>query len=246
MLKNTFIHIQGIGSKTEKNLWQRGIHTWEDFLHYEGIVISSRRDPMVRMQLENSIANHDNIRFFTDRLSTSDLWRLFNEFKGRAVYLDIETSGDCLGVDEITVIGLYDGQNTYTFVKGQNLAEFEKAIASYELVITFNGSCFDLPFIKRYFPNISLPPGHIDLRFFLKKLGYKGGLKVIEKEFGLLREREIDGMDGFEAVRLWRAYQWGDREALDLLIQYNTADIVNLEPLMKKGYDLMKNRLLSQ
>ena len=70
-------------------------------------------------------------------------------------------------------------------------------------------------------------------------------LKAIEKSLGLSRDSEIDGMDGYEAVLLWKAYQWGDKSALDRLIQYNTADIVHLKPLMEKGYQEMKSRLLS-
>ena len=172
------------------------------------------------------------------------MWRVFDVFKSKAVYLDIETSGGYEGVDEITVIGIYDGETVQTFVNGINLDAFEIAIAPYDLVITFNGSSFDLPYIRRWFPGISLPPGHIDLRFMLKKLGYSGGLKKIEKDFGLCREPEIDGMDGYEAVRLWREYQWGDKKALDTLIQYNSADIVNLKPLMEAGYNELKTRVL--
>jgi len=199
----------------------------------------------VRENLEAALENKDSIRFFLDRLSPADLWRLFDRFKDRAVYLDIETSGLQRGVDEITVIGLYDGKRVKTFVNGINLAEFELEIATYGLVITFNGSQFDLPFIRRQFPNISLPAAHIDLRFFLKRLGYSGGLKAIEKSFGLSRDSAIDGIDGYEAVLLWRAYQWGDESALDRLIQYNTADIVHLKPLMERGYQEMKKELLS-
>ena len=147
------------------------------------------------------------------------------------------------GVDEITVIGLYNGKTTKTFVQGVNLAEFELEIDAYELIITFNGEQFDLPFIRRQFPHIFLPPAHIDLRFFLKRLGYRGGLKAIEKSFGLHRASSIDGMDGYGAVLLWKAYQWGDESALDRLIQYNTADIVHLKPLMEEGYEEMKTRL---
>jgi hypothetical protein len=199
----------------------------------------------VRQNLEASIENRDNIRFFHNRLSSADLWRVFDNFRDKAVYLDIETSGLYQGVDDITVIGLYDGKSAKTFVQGINLHEFESEIASYELIITFNGSQFDLPFIRRQFPNISLPPAHIDLRFFLKRLGYRGGLKAIEKSFGLSRASAIDGIDGYEAVLLWRAYQWGDESALDRLILYNTADIVHLKPLMEKGYQEMKTQLLS-
>ena len=245
MLEHTFIHIPGIGPKTEQHLWRHGILTWKHFLSNKEIPLSPARDAFVRLNLEASIENRDNIRFFLDRLSPANLWRVFDRFKDKAVYLDIETSGLYQGFDEITVIGIYDGKTVKTFVQGINLAEFESEITSYDLVITFNGAQFDLPFIRRQFQNISLPPAHIDLRFFLKKLGYRGGLKAIEKSLGISRASAIDGMDGYEAVLLWKAYQWGDESALDRLIQYNTADIVHLKPLMERGYEEMKTQLLS-
>jgi hypothetical protein len=31
MLKNTFLHIPGIGIKTEQRFWETGIHNWNDF-----------------------------------------------------------------------------------------------------------------------------------------------------------------------------------------------------------------------
>ena len=245
MLEHTFVHIPGIGPKTEQYLWQKGIFTWRDFLMHEETPLSPGRAALARQNLEASLENWGNIRYFVERLAPSDTWRLFSRFRHRAVYLDIETSGLYQGVDEITVIGIYDGQGVKTFVQGINLDEFETAIAHYELIVTFNGSQFDLPFIRRQFPNIALPPAHIDLRFFLKKLGYRGGLKVIEKSFGLSRDSDIDGLDGYDAVLLWHAYQNGDEGALERLIHYNTADIVDLEPLMEQGYQEMKERLLS-
>jgi len=129
-------------------------------------------------------------------------------------------------------------------VNGVNLNRFETAIASYELVTTFNGSLFDLPVIRRHFPHIALPPVHIDLRFLLKRLGYRGGLKAIEKRFSLTRAAEINGMNGYDAVKLWTAYQQGELSALERLVQYNTADIVHLEPLMERGYHEMKRWVL--
>ena len=243
LLEQTFIHIQGIGQKTEQKLWRRGILTWQQFLETEKIIFSPARDKFVRQELEASLKHRKDIRFFSDRLSSGDMWRFFDAFQHRAVYLDIETSGGYQGIDEITVIGLFDGNDVRTFINGIDLDEFEIAIDRYDLVVTFNGICFDLPFIHRWFPNISLPPAHIDLRFLLKKLGYTGGLKKIEKDLGINRVAEIEGMDGYEAVRLWKAYQWGDRAALDTLIEYNTADIVNLKPLMEMGYREMKSRL---
>lgn len=244
MLERTFIHIQGIGLKTERTLWERGIRTWQDFLSHRRTVFSPARDEMVRTDLKTSFACRGDITFFQERLSSGEMWRVFEAFKRRAAYLDIETNWH-QGVDEITVIGIYDGNRVQTFVNGNNLDAFEVAIAEYDLVITFNGSSFDLPIIRRSFPNITLPAAHIDLRHLLKRLGYRGGLKRIEKQLGIVRDTDIDGLNGYDAVLLWNAYAWGDQTALVRLIKYNTADIVNLKPLMEIGYQEMKTRLLS-
>ena len=243
MLEQTFIHIPGVGPKTEQTLWHRGIHRWQDFIGHEKPVLSPTKDRLIGQNLEASLAHRDDIGFFNDRLPAGEKWRLFDRFKHRAVYLDIETSGYDPWNNDITVIGLYDGAKVQTFVNGKNLDAFEMAIIHYDLVITFNGACFDLPFIKRSFPGISLPKGHIDLRFVLKKLGHEGGLKKIERALGITRSDEIDGVDGFEAVRLWHRYQRGDKKALQTLISYNNADIVNLEPLMELAYDEMKSKV---
>lgn len=244
MIENSFIHLQGVGPKTERNIWQQGITDWNGFLYHNRTVISSGKDKLIRMQLEDSIAHYGDIKYFAERLPPSDRWRMFEDFKERSVYLDIETSGDYEGGDLITMIGLYDGDRTYTFINGQNLQEFEIAVSSYDLIITFNGSSFDLPIVKKFFPNISLPAGHIDLKFLLKRLGFRGGLKKIEKELGISRDAAVEGMNGFDAVKLWRAYTWGDKDALDLLVKYNTADIVNLKPLMEYGYKRMRQSLM--
>ncbi len=245
MLEHTFIHIPGIGPKTERHLWRHGLLTWEQFLSSKETPLPPDRDALIRKNLEASLENRDNIHFFADRLCPADLWRVFDAFKHRAVYLDIETNGLSQGLNEITVIGIYDGRTVKSFVNGINLAEFESAVTSSELVITFNGSQFDLPFIRRHFPNISLPRAHIDLRFFLNRLGYTGGLKAIEKSVGLSRASDIEGMNGYDAVLLWRAYEGGDKGALDRLVLYNTADIVHLKPLMERGYQQMKAQLLA-
>jgi uncharacterized protein YprB with RNaseH-like and TPR domain len=245
LLEHTFIHITGIGPKTEQYLWRQGILTWTDFLDHEKPILSPNRDAVIRRELEISIKKRKELLFFANRLPPSDLWRVFESFKEEAVFLDIETSGGYQGLDEITLIGLFDGRKVQTFVNGRNLDDFEQAIASYSLVITFNGSCFDLPYLRRWFRHISLPPAHIDLRFLLKKLGLRGGLKAIEKQVGLSRDPMVEGMNGFDAVLLWKAYQWGDQTALERLILYNTMDIVQLKPLMELSAREMKKRLLS-
>jgi uncharacterized protein len=244
MLDHTFIHIQGIGEKTERQIWCNGIRTWDDYLQCPDPVLPKGKDGFIREELRNSISHRGEARFFAERLPSCEAWRLYDSFRGRAVYLDIETSGGFMGVDEITVIGMYDGTLMRSFVSGVDLQDFECAVAEFDLIVTFNGSCFDLPFIRRSFPNISLPRGHIDLRYPLKKLGYRGGLKRIEKEMGIERQDGIEGLDGFDAVRLWRDYQWGDDHALEVLIEYNRADVVNMELLMERVNRELKERIL--
>ncbi len=244
MLERTFIHIPGIGPKTERAIWLRGIETWDDFLHYRGEIFSLARDEYVREQLLESKRNLGNILFFKRRLCAKEIWRLYGAFRNKAVYLDIETTGGYQGTNEITVIGLYDGEQYCAFINGKNLEKFESVISEFDLVITFNGSTFDLPFIKKWFRHITLPPVHIDLRFLLRKIGYKGGLKKIERQVGINREAEIRDMDGYDAVQLWEAHRLGNDRALDLLVEYNRADVINLEPLMTFCYEKMKRMVL--
>jgi len=68
-------------------------------------------------------------------------------------------------------------------------------------------------------------------------------LKRIERQWGIIREDEIAGLTGFDAVLLWARYRHGDPTALQRLIAYNRADVVNLEVLLKRGYELARKQL---
>ena len=83
---------------------------------------------------------------------------------------------------------------------------------------------------------IDFPQIHFDICFLLKPLGYKGGLKQIEKQFGI--ERDAEGIDGSMAVRLWSQYlQTKDPRYLNTLRAYNSEDVVNLEFLLATAYN---------
>ena len=241
VLEHTFLHIQGIGPKTERGIWRKGIKCWQDFLNFRGTVFSSERDGFVRRELEESIAHKQDAAYFAGRLPSPEAWRLFGQFGQNAVYLDIETSGSYQGQGEITVIGIYDGSTVRSFINGKNLDEFEEAVPGYDLLVTFNGTCFDVPVIKRFFRQVKLPPVHIDLRFLLKRIGLKGGLKAIERQAGIRRESEVEGLDGYDAVMLWDAYRWGDEASLERLVKYNAADIVSLKTLLDRAYERLRN-----
>ena len=238
MLTRTFQHMQGIGEATEQLIWERGIHTWEDFKPPLNNRLGARTRAMVDRALIDSfraIARRD-VQFFSRALPQRMRWRMFPEFSDHAAYLDIETTGLDRSRDTITTIALYDGLEFKWYVQGQNLDDFPRDIERYNLLISYNGSCFDVPFIERFF-NIRLRAAQIDLRFVLGALGYRGGLKRCEKTLGIERPGMTD-VDGYTAVLLWHDYTRTDNtRALETLLAYNICDAVNLAALMTIAYN---------
>jgi len=244
MLQRTFIHLPGVGPRRETHFWRQGLATWEDFLAARRVQGLSRgRLDWLKTELTGSLDHLSDATYFAHRLDPVEHWRLYRQFRPRTAYLDIETYGKAWPGLLVTVAGLYDGRNLRQFVQGFNLQEFPQALSEFDLLVTFNGTQFDLPVLKAYFPGLSLPPAHVDLRFLMARLGFKGGLKKIEPRFGIHRPKSVDGMDGYAAVLLWQRYQRGDKGALDLLLSYNREDVVNLEVLMDGAFRLERERL---
>ncbi|MCA9457284.1 MAG: ribonuclease H-like domain-containing protein, partial [Nitrospira sp.] len=92
------------------------------------------------------------------------------------------------------------------------------------------------------YPNLMLDHPHIDLCFAARRLGLRGGLKAIEMEVGCYRPTSLEGLTGWDAVRLWEESQLGQAGSREVLIRYNEADCKNLEPLA----DLIYNRLVQR
>jgi uncharacterized protein len=237
MLRNTFCHIPGIKLKSEQKLWSHGILDWEAALRNMNRLPSVNSAFLRKGILESierlGVGDSD---FFCRKLPPAEQWRVFPEFSDSVAYLDIETSG--LRDDNyITTIAMYDGHNVFHYVTGDNLGDFVRDIQKYSVIVTYNGRCFDVPFIEKSF-GIKLPQGHIDLRWVMKSLGLKGGLKGCERSLGLDR-RELDGVDGYFAVLLWNDYcHNGNDKALQTLLAYNVLDAVNLERLLAMAYNL--------
>lgn len=237
MLKNTFHHIPGVAAKSEISLWNAGIREWEHLYLPHSPEISPRRLSTLKYHIWNSLKSLEekNYQYFAEALPVNLHWRFFPELRREIAYIDIETTG--LGNhDEITTIALYDGQQIKYFVNGKNLEKFPEEILAYKVVVTYNGKCFDVPFIENFF-NISMNHVHIDLRYVLKSLGYGGGLKECEKKMGIDRG-DLKGVDGYFAVLLWQGYcRSGNEKFLETLLAYNIEDVVNLEILMVMAYN---------
>lgn len=239
MLRNTFCHIQGIGLKTESRIWANGVRSWDD-VDSNGIQAgpASKHYFLKTGIAESRLHLRDrDAGFFADALPSSEHWRIFSEFQDSTAYLDIETTGQGPYGSYITTIAMYDGQTVFSYVKDRNLYEFPHDIRRYKVIVTYNGRCFDVPFIEQSL-GIRLNQAHIDLRYILKSLGYTGGLKGCEKKAGIDRH-ELDGVDGYYAVLLWHDFEHnGNGAALETLMAYNVLDAVNLEKLMVLAYNL--------
>jgi hypothetical protein len=239
MLKNTFIHIPGVGVKTEKRLWNSGILDWNNFIETFPDSLPQRRITQLKTYIRESIDHLEtgNPKYFEELLPSNLHWRLFSEFRHSTAYLDIETTGIKMWGFEITTITLYDGESIFNYVKDQNLDDFEKDIKKYEVIVTYNGKTFDIPFIESYL-NIYLTQAHIDLRYILASLGYGGGLKSCEQQLEIARP-DLEDVDGYFAIFLWDDFQRNkNQKALETLLTYNMHDTVNLEKLMVLSYNL--------
>ncbi len=246
MLQNTFIHLPGVGLQRERALWEQGILDWDRFLTTAcgGKPKGRSQESAVELvrRSRNALACRD-AAFFKPHLPAREAWRLYSEFADRALFLDIETTGLSGEYDDVTVIGALGNGELALFIKGVNLEDFPAYVAQFPLLISFNGSQFDVPFLRAHYPQARLDQAHIDLRFVLASLGYKGGLKLVETRLGLHRDPSLQGVDGFEAVRLWHKYRRGDRSALERLILYNLTDVANLVELAETGVQLKRQQV---
>ncbi|MHC4124083.1 MAG: ribonuclease H-like domain-containing protein [Planctomycetota bacterium] len=154
-------------------------------------------------------------------------------------YLDIETTGLSRNYCDLTVIGiaLETGRKCQVIQLIENdLSERKliKTLKGVDEIYTYNGSRFDLPFIKAKL-RIDLKDcfKHTDLMYDCWRQDLKGGLKVVEQLLDI--NRKLKGVDGYMAVQLWYDYvNNNDIKSLRILLEYNREDVVNLQVLRRK------------
>jgi len=154
-------------------------------------------------------------------------------------YLDIETTGLSPWDSEITVVGIHlcNGEDTrfiQLVCKDISAQSIHVALNDIEVLYTYNGSRFDLPFIySRLGINLAQLFTHRDLMYDCWRCNLYGGFKAVEKQLGI--DRKLTEVNGYEAVRLWWRYiDYFDLDALNLLLEYNKEDVVNLKTLKEK------------
>ena len=243
MIQESFVFLEKCSLIKERSFRKQGIKDWRGFLAVEKVkgIPSAKKEFYNRKirEAQQALAD-DNAAYFIGKLPAKEMWRLYPYFKEECCFLDIET--DSYG--KITVVGISNYYNTNTFVKGFNLEKrlLEKELQRYKIIITFNGSSFDLPKLKKQLQlEVKMP--HIDLKPLCVKLGLKGGLKKVERVLNLKRPSHLYG----NPVELWKAFHAsGDQEYLELLVDYNKEDIENLKGVMNVVYGKMRSLYVTE
>ncbi len=231
MLRQSFLFLPGVSAKKEKVIWQHAAD-WNSFLAAEsipGIAADTKHQFNSMIEELKSAVYDDNLGLLAKLFPSAEQWRLYQDFRDEAVFLDIETGprGD------VTVVGMSDGETTKTFVQGINLDRqaLVDALKPYKLLVTFNGKSFDVPVLQKYF-RIPFAMPHVDLKVVCGRLGYTGGLKVIEPQLGIKRPEELKHVTGQQAAELWRCWKaTGDKDFFNMLIKYNEEDCINLKTI---------------
>jgi uncharacterized protein YprB with RNaseH-like and TPR domain len=149
------------------------------------------------------------------------------------IYLDIETDEH----QRLTVVGFRSVATGLVQLVGDEVspASVHAALPAAGRLYTYNGHCFDLPVIrKRLGLDLRARFESHDLRFICQRHDLRGGQKAVEHQIG--HRRVLEGMDGWEAVVLWKRHLRGDPSALPRLLRYNAEDVDGLA-LIKEYLD---------
>ncbi len=239
-IENSFIPVHGVGEATERDLWERGVRHWDEF---DRGVLGGTRGERVESFIAEAYPRLDDgdAAFFDERFPSGERWRLYENFRESSCFFDIETTGLDERRHDVTTVSFHRDGETTTLVRDRDLTarrvreEFDAA----DLLVTFNGARFDVPFLERSF-DLDVTTPHLDLIYPCRRLGLTGGLKAIEREVGI--DRDSEGVDGAEAVHLWHAWEDGDDDALETLVRYNREDAAGLRTLA----EIAVNRLTAR
>lgn len=235
MLQATFQKlVRGVSAKKETELWRQGVRSWDDLekIWSPQHKLFGRSDDTLDQSpfsiLRNALRNED-VSYFARVLDPKEHFRIALAFPSRTLFLDIETTGLSRYYDYITLVGwCYQGQYN-AFIRGDDEGNLRHALHDAKVVVTYNGSLFDLPFLRDKCPDIPIPGVHVDLRFLAKRVDLTGGQKTIEEKLGFKRPIEVKDVKGEAAPLLWHRYRRGNLDALRLLVEYNHCDVEGMK-----------------
>ncbi len=156
------------------------------------------------------------------------------------VFLDVETTGLIWYYDTITITGWMRDGRYDVHIAGERPGRLADALENASALVTFNGTLFDLRFLRKQFPELPVPRLHIDLRYLAKRVNLSGGQKSIEQLLGLPQRANARDIDGAQAVLLWHRYLRGNTSALRQLIEYNRYDVLGMCGILDQVLDRLE------
>jgi len=240
MLRSTFRHLPGIGRKREAALWESGVTTLDalralrESQQLQLPLFDRGRLDFVNRVLDQSIAalGQNDASFFARLLDQSEQYRIVLAYPDDTLFLDIETTGLSSYYDKITLVGWWiDGSYEY-WLRGTKPDAMRQAVRRAKALVTFNGTLFDIPFLRSEFADLTIPDAHVDLRFFARRVGLSGPQKDIELQLNVRRPRTVSKMRGEAAPLLWHDFIRGNKSACRRLITYNKADIDGMRHIL--------------
>lgn len=190
----------------------------------------------IRREFNNSIYIPDNLKVYSR--------------DSRMVFFDIETLGLNPQFYPVILIGMSYEENGKYIVEQffaedileeeRILNQFKSKISPSDILVTYNGKNFDVPYInkrmERYGLNYSLNQEHLDVichvRPNKKKLGLEScSLKSVERYLRINRE---DTIDGAESINLYNRYvKTREEEIKQKIMLHNFEDVYNLPGILK-------------
>jgi uncharacterized protein len=248
MIETCFTIFEGISEKTEATIKIQGIKDWNAFLKKDTIKgISSKRKAFYNSRILSlkQALRKDDISLLATHIPLHKQWMLYKYYKEDALFIDIEVTG-VKKDDYVFLIAIYDGINTKLMIRdiNLNLQELKKFLAKYPMLISFNGTVHDIPFLKKRYPDLFSDVLHMDLRFLTQKISFRGGLKKIEKLLGIKRTEIQEKYRSGDIKRLWRMWKGsGDKYYLNLLIEYAEDDVISLKKIAECTIDRLKKEI---
>lgn len=188
-------------------------------------------------------------REFCEKIYVPDSLKKYLGSK-RMIFFDIETLGLNPQFYPVILIGMsYEESGKYIveqffaediLEEEGILSQFKQKINSDDILVTYNGKNFDVPYInkrmERYELDFSLSNEHLDVichvRPNKKKLGLEScSLKSVEKYLNLSRE---DTIDGAESIKLYNKYiKSGEEVIKNKIMLHNFEDVYNLPGILR-------------
>lgn len=234
MLKRTLVHLPGIGLQKEQTLCNQGIHDWTALRKHiaDGFRPAAAKKLLLELEKTHVAYHNRNFRYFQNLLPRSELWRLVPGHEKHVAFLDIETTGLAFPPrGSVTVLSVLLNGRLYQAHGARKIRELLRLVEERAAILcTYYGQVFDVPFLRSQF-KVPLNKAELDLCFFLRRQGYTGGLKTVEKR--ICRSKRIsDGIYGWHAPLLWNMHLTGNPKALATLCAYNSEDTLVLQQLL--------------